>query len=53
MGTRNFAKSPVATNAKFAENLTDDGMVGQQVFMVGSYSISAMTEEAKEGEMHS
>jgi naphthoate synthase len=34
---------------KFAFNLTDDGMVGQQVFAGEATRLAYMTEEAKEG----
>ena len=34
---------------KFAMNLTDDGMVGQQVFAGEATRLAYMTEEAKEG----
>jgi naphthoate synthase len=37
-------------NAKFAMNLTDDGMVGQQVLLVKP-RLAYMTEEAKKVEM--
>ena len=34
---------------KFAFNLTDDGMVGQQVFAGEATRLAYMTDEAKEG----
>jgi naphthoate synthase len=34
---------------KFAMNLTDDGMVGQQVFAGEATRLAYMTEEATEG----
>ena len=34
---------------KFSMNLTDDGMVGQQVFAGEATRLAYMTEEAKEG----
>jgi naphthoate synthase len=34
---------------KFAMNLTDDGMVGQQVFAGEATRLAYMTEEAQEG----
>ena len=34
---------------KFAMNLTDDGMVGQQVFAGEATRLAYMTDEAKEG----
>jgi len=34
---------------KFAINLTDDGIVGQQVFGGEATRLAYMTEEAKEG----
>jgi naphthoate synthase len=36
---------------KFAMNLTDDGMVGQQVLLVKLQDLAYMTEEAKKVEM--
>lgn len=43
-------KSPTAIKMlKFAMNLTDDGMVGQQVFAGEATRLAYMTEEAKEG----
>jgi naphthoate synthase len=43
-------KSPMAIKMlKFAMNLTDDGMVGQQVFAGEATRLAYMTEEAKEG----
>jgi naphthoate synthase len=45
-----LAKSPMAIKMlKFAMNLTDDGMVGQQVFAGEATRLAYMTEEAKEG----
>jgi naphthoate synthase len=43
-------KSPTSFKMlKFAMNLTDDGMVGQQVFAGEATRLAYMTEEAKEG----
>ena len=43
-------KSPTAIRMiKFAFNLTDDGIVGQQVFAGEATRLAYMTEEAKEG----
>ena len=43
-------KSPTSIKMlKFAMNLTDDGMVGQQVFAGQATRLAYMTEEAKEG----
>ncbi|WP_027075812.1 1,4-dihydroxy-2-naphthoyl-CoA synthase [Maribacter antarcticus] len=43
-------KSPTAIKMlKFSMNLTDDGMVGQQVFAGEATRLAYMTEEAKEG----
>ena len=43
-------KSPTANRmAKFALNLTDDGMVGQQVFAGEATRLAYMTDEAEEG----
>ncbi len=43
-------KSPTAIKMlKFAFNLTDDGLVGQQVFAGEATRLAYMTEEAKEG----
>jgi naphthoate synthase len=43
-------KSPTSIKMlKFALNLTDDGMVGQQVFAGEATRLAYMTEEAKEG----
>lgn len=43
-------KSPTSIKMlKFAMNLTDDGMVGQQVFAGEATRLAYMTEEAKEG----
>ena len=45
-----LAKSPTSIRMlKFALNLTDDGMVGQQVFAGEATRLAYMTEEAKEG----
>ena len=45
-----LAKSPTSIRMlKFAMNLTDDGMVGQQVFAGEATRLAYMTEEAKEG----
>ncbi|SDE09566.1 1,4-dihydroxy-2-naphthoyl-CoA synthase [Riemerella columbipharyngis] len=45
-----LAKSPTAIRmSKFAMNLTDDGMVGQQVFAGEATRLAYMTDEAKEG----
>jgi naphthoate synthase len=45
-----LAKSPTSIKMiKFAMNLTDDGMVGQQVFAGEATRLTYMTEEAKEG----
>lgn len=45
-----LAKSPTSIKMlKFAFNLTDDGMVGQQVFAGEATRLAYMTEEAKEG----
>jgi naphthoate synthase len=44
------AKSPTAQRMlKFAFNLADDGMVGQQVFAGEATRLAYMTEEAVEG----
>jgi naphthoate synthase len=44
------AKSPTAQRMlKFAFNLVDDGMVGQQVFAGEATRLAYMTEEAVEG----
>jgi 1,4-dihydroxy-2-naphthoyl-CoA synthase len=49
MGTRNFRKVTNGNqNVEVCMNLTDDGMVGQQVLPVRR-QIAYMTEEAKEG----
>jgi naphthoate synthase len=43
-------KSPTSIKMlKFAFNLTDDGMVGQQVFAGEATRLAYMTEEAQEG----
>lgn len=45
-----LAKSPISIKMlKFAMNLTDDGMVGQQVFAGEATRLAYMTAEAKEG----
>ncbi len=45
-----LAKSPTSIKMlKFAMNLTDDGMVGQQVFAGEATRLAYMTEEALEG----
>lgn len=45
-----LAKSPISIRMlKFAMNLTDDGMVGQQVFAGEATRLAYMTAEAKEG----
>jgi len=45
-----LGKSPTSIRMlKFAMNLTDDGMVGQQVFAGEATRLAYMTEEAKEG----
>lgn len=45
-----LAKSPISIRmAKFAMNLTDDGMVGQQIFAGEATRLAYMTDEAKEG----
>jgi len=45
-----LAKSPTSIRMlKFALNLTDDGMVGQQLFAGEATRLAYMTEEAKEG----
>ena len=45
-----LAKSPTAIKMlKFAMNLTDDGMVGQQLFAGEATRLAYMTEEAEEG----
>lgn len=45
-----LAKSPTSIKMlKFAMNLTDDGMVGQQVFSGEATRLAYMTDEAKEG----
>jgi naphthoate synthase len=44
------AKSPTATRMlKFAMNLTDDGLVGQQVFAGEATRLAYLTDEAQEG----
>ncbi|HVM18538.1 MAG TPA: 1,4-dihydroxy-2-naphthoyl-CoA synthase, partial [Egibacteraceae bacterium] len=43
-------KSPTATRMlKFAMNLVDDGLVGQQVFAGEATRLAYMTDEAQEG----
>ena len=43
-------KSPTAQRmAKFAMNLIDDGLVGQQVFAGEATRLAYMTDEAEEG----
>jgi naphthoate synthase len=45
-----LAKSPLSIKMlKFAMNLTDDGMVGQQVFAGEATRLAYMTDEAIEG----
>ncbi len=45
-----LAKSPTSIKMlKYAMNLTDDGMVGQQVFAGEATRLAYMTDEAKEG----
>ena len=45
-----LGKSPTAIKMlKYAMNLTDDGMVGQQVFAGEATRLAYMTDEAKEG----
>lgn len=45
-----LAKSPISIKMlKFAMNLTDDGMVGQQVFAGEATRLAYMTDEAAEG----
>ena len=45
-----LSKSPISIKMlKFAMNLTDDGMVGQQVFAGEATRLAYMTNEAKEG----
>ena len=49
-GKRINAKSPTAQRmAKFAFNLVDDGLVGQQVFAGEATRLAYMTDEAAEG----
>jgi naphthoate synthase len=49
-GRRIVAKSPTAQRMlKFAFNLVDDGMVGQQVFAGEATRLAYMTDEAAEG----
>jgi naphthoate synthase len=43
-------KSPTSIKMlKYAMNLTDDGMVGQQIFAGEATRLAYMTDEAKEG----
>jgi naphthoate synthase len=45
-----LAKSPTSIRMlKFAFNLLDDGLVGQQVFSGEATRLAYMTDEAKEG----
>ncbi len=45
-----LAKSPTSIKMlKYAMNLTDDGLVGQQIFAGETTRLAYMTEEAKEG----
>ncbi|WP_062058462.1 1,4-dihydroxy-2-naphthoyl-CoA synthase [Aquimarina longa] len=49
-GKEILEKSPTSIKMlKFAMNLTDDGMVGQQVFAGEATRLAYMTDEAKEG----
>ncbi|GAB7017557.1 1,4-dihydroxy-2-naphthoyl-CoA synthase [Halostagnicola sp. A-GB9-2] len=49
-GQRINSKSPTAMRMlKYAFNMTDDGMVGQQVFAGEATRLGYMTDEAKEG----
>jgi naphthoate synthase len=49
-GAKVNGKSPTAQRmAKFAMNLTDDGLVGQQVFAGEATRLAYMTDEAEEG----
>jgi naphthoate synthase len=49
-GQEILAKSPTSIKMlKFAFNLTDDGLVGQQVFAGEATRLAYMTDEAKEG----
>jgi naphthoate synthase len=49
-GRRINGKSPTAQRmAKFALNLIDDGLVGQQVFAGEATRLAYMTDEATEG----
>lgn len=49
-GQEILQKSPMAIKMlKFAMNLTDDGMMGQQVFAGEATRLAYMTEDAKEG----
>ncbi len=44
------SKSPTAQRmAKFAMNLIDDGLIGQQVFAGEATRLAYMTDEAEEG----
>ncbi len=50
LAARINSKSPTATRmAKFALNLTDDGLMGQQVFAGEATRLAYMTDEAEEG----
>ena len=50
MGQEILGKSPTAIKMiKFAFNLIDDGLVGQQVFAGEATRLAYMTEEAEEG----
>lgn len=50
MGREINAKSPTAQRMlKFAFNLTDDGLMGQQVFAGEATRLAYMTDEAVEG----
>ena len=49
-GAKINGKSPTATRMlKYAMNLTDDGLVGQQVFAGEATRLAYMTDEAQEG----
>ena len=50
-GRRKYCKNHrlLVKMLKFAMNLTDDGMVGQQVFAGEATRLAYMTDEAKEG----
>ena len=50
IGEKINSKSPTANRmAKFALNLTDDGLMGQQVFAGEATRLAYMTDEAEEG----